>query len=1099
MPETIAFAAAAIATSLSASAATTATAAALIPVAGAAGAAAASVAATSVITGLLSSVAIAALQVGIQALIAPSRSQNFDRGSTVREATFADPTRRRFFGVGEIKTGGALAFWQPAPDGSLWRVVVFDCQSTDSITQHFLNNEPVILDADGWVTEPAKWAGNIVRIIPRFGKSEGSEQPHRYWRVLDTAAGAVDYGAYAEVEIRTTAGGADIATSGTALAGSTGGSTSAADAFDGSASTYWRGADGSIAAGTASVGYDLGSGNDAIVRQVALTAPTAGDPDYTAVDVLIQGDEANGSTTFTDAGPDGRTITNSGCAWSTSVAIAGASSIRIDSGDYLAIGSLAGAVMAPGSGPWTAEIDFQADAVGTAQTLMSRATFASSNAGWRLDLRAAGNLLFGYTTDGVGANEVQTIWGAEGLISAGTVYRVAVVVESGSVTVYLNGVALGSPVALTGAVYESNATFFVGRLAGGASLNLFEGYVNRIRIADAARTITTATALFPEVEGVPEGAPASAFKVQFSDDGTNWWDAWAVTDAGSYTSGETKTFTRSGMQEAMPELIGAFDAWTYAHRGDDLSYVAIQQKPVALTALSETYPRGATGEEWTAIRRADDQVWDPRDDSYGYSDNPALCLLRVLMHPDGGRLTAADFDLDAWEAAADACDTSTTTPEGYTEARYRVAGLWEAAGVGGQQSLYSAVEQMLFAMNAMVYQDTTNSGKIGIVVDLPTANADGPLTSSDVLTIQISPAETYLDRYDATAVQWVSPAQGYADVVSPHYPFDLASPQRLRTLPGQMVPSHTQAARLAKLNHLRLSSPDAVTASLGPVGLLTREADRIAFDMIEAPEGLEIIVTEYDMGPSDSPSFAISGWGIPSGYGTFDPTTEIDEEILPPALTADGELVPAPTNLAAGIDKDDPTLLRIIYGQPPTPGLAIEYQWDIGQDGAFEGRVREFPATAGLAEVEVSVGAETLASVRARYIKITGGASAYTTIQDIPADGPLPAPTAPTISNSASPVGSGGTASGSVSVGFVESEGVYRLDIYAGPSGAPTFNRSVSLIGLSSPQTVSYSTPGTAGSVISVRVEVVNVSNNATTSSTLNFDILPGGGGEGGA
>jgi hypothetical protein len=317
-----------------------------------------------------------------------------------------------------------------------------------------------------------------------------------------------------------------------------------------------------------------------------------------------------------------------------------------------------------------------------------------------------------------------------------------------------------------------------------------------------------------------------------------------------------------------------------------------------------------------------------------------------------------------------------------------------------------------------------------------------------------------------------------------------------------MVPSHSQAARLAKLNHLRLASPTAVTASLGPVGLLTREADRIGFDMVEAPAGLEIIVTEYDMGPSDSPSFAVSGWGIPSGYGTFDPATEIDEEVLPPALSADGETIAAPLDLRAGIDKDTATTLRIAWSLPPEPGLAIEYQWDVGQDGTFEGRTRTFPATAGVATTTISPGAETLADVRARYIKLTGGVTAFRLLEDVPIDAAIAAPTAPTftLSGTTPTVNElGDFVQTTAAVTFTASEGVYLIKTYADANVDPPTTQVGEAVFVSA-EDVPVSIGIASHEIVlstddwNIRVEAVNVSHNSTFSAveTVNITLESG-------
>jgi hypothetical protein len=96
---------------------------------------------------------------------------------------------------------------------------------------------------------------------------------HRYWRIYITATRYTDswFATLAEVELRGTVGGSDLATGGTAAASSEdtgGGGRYASNAFDNSASTLWVSLSG--VAGPAWISYDLGTAQN--VAQVLLQA-----------------------------------------------------------------------------------------------------------------------------------------------------------------------------------------------------------------------------------------------------------------------------------------------------------------------------------------------------------------------------------------------------------------------------------------------------------------------------------------------------------------------------------------------------------------------------------------------------------------------------------------------------------------------------------------------------------------------------------------------------------------------------------------------------------------------------------------------------------
>lgn len=97
---------------------------------------------------------------------------------------------------------------------------------------------------------------------------------HRYWALLVTARPGTGNGvAIAEVQMRATPGGANLATGGTA-SGTNNVGHPPANAFDGNGATEWRDGNTSASGGSVRLSYDFGSAVD--IAEVLVTTPGAG-------------------------------------------------------------------------------------------------------------------------------------------------------------------------------------------------------------------------------------------------------------------------------------------------------------------------------------------------------------------------------------------------------------------------------------------------------------------------------------------------------------------------------------------------------------------------------------------------------------------------------------------------------------------------------------------------------------------------------------------------------------------------------------------------------------------------------------------------------
>jgi hypothetical protein len=254
---------------------------------------------------------------------------------------------------------------------------------------------------------------------------------------------------------------------------------------------------------------------------------TVADPYYNYTSLLLHMDGANGSTTFTDSGPNALTVTPVG---STQISTAqakygGASGYFDGSGDYL---SLSASTHALGSGDFTVEF-----------WMYPNLTYSGTFAGI-MDSRSSGNgaglIYFGYTTV---SNEIgwyeNTGYLVKATVTQNAWNHVAVVRSASSIKIYINGVISQS------ASNSTNLAVAFKRIAATWDNYAFEGYMDDLRITKYARytaNFTPPAAALPDIYNPNTSLPVSGAAL--------WLDAsqqnTIFTDAGTTpvtTSGQS--------------------------------------------------------------------------------------------------------------------------------------------------------------------------------------------------------------------------------------------------------------------------------------------------------------------------------------------------------------------------------------------------------------------------------------------------------------------------------------------------------------------------------------------------------------------------------
>src|SRR5699024_2429403 len=100
---------------------------------------------------------------------------------------------------------------------------------------------------------------------------------------------------------------------------------------------------------------------------------------------------------------------------------------------------------------------------------------------------------------------------------------------------------------------------------------------------------------------------------------------------------------------------------------------------------------GARGEQYTQVRRAANDIHDPRTGTEGWTRNAALIVLWALTHPWFGGLSRDEFNLDPalpgnWLDAADECDLEITDADGTTQPQWTLSGRIQVPPPGRQST-----------------------------------------------------------------------------------------------------------------------------------------------------------------------------------------------------------------------------------------------------------------------------------------------------------------------------------------------------------------------------------------------------------------------------
>ncbi|WP_310622488.1 phage tail protein [Flexibacterium corallicola] len=300
------------------------------------------------------------------------------------------------------------------------------------------------------------------------------------------------------------------------------------------------------------------------------------------------------------------------------------------------------------------------------------------------------------------------------------------------------------------------------------------------------------------------------FKIYLNDtpvrlNGDGWVTGVESADEDSdkyYVHNKVKIQTRTGLahESAYPDVVSKFsDIWSPDHRGDGLTSVFMSAKSVDAEKYTTVFPVGLPAP--VAAFDAKDDLFDPRSEQQGYSENLALIRLDHLTAPFGGKLTLEDINLESFAYAATVCDELTQTRNGTLEPRY-YGGFFAGYDVD-PVAVGRTIDQ---AADLVLYED--NEGKMAVHAG-EWVEPDIHIKDKDILECDYKLSLNPLTHIEAVRGRWTNPRMDYntEDAAIFGNPYVSENDERSSTLDNVSVQRHNHMQRLQKLAFIRQRAP----------------------------------------------------------------------------------------------------------------------------------------------------------------------------------------------------------------------------------------------------------------------------------------------------
>jgi hypothetical protein len=365
------------------------------------------------------------------------------------------------------------------------------------------------------------------------------------------------------------------------------------------------------------------------------------------------------------------------------------------------------------------------------------------------------------------------------------------------------------------------------------------------------------------------------------------------------------------------------------------------------------------------------KVYDPRDETTAWSDNPALCIRDFLTHPDGfPGIDDADINDGSFGDFADLCDELVDKKGGGTEKRYRLWGLYSL-----QDEPKETLRRMLAACDGELYEDADGLVCIrGGAYVAPTVL----IADANILSFEMEQGNDAFAAFNSLKVTYTDPTQDYQPTETTVWVN--AADQAVRgeleeELTLDMVPSAGQARRLAKIAERKANPLWRGTVSTDLAGLNAR-GERLIRLVIDELQIDETFLVESHGIRADLTGCEMQVSSLSADAYDFDAATEGAESPPIPDDTSPDSTVEVPTGLALS---QSVTTVTAEVDPPSRSTLVLDAQIRIKTP---VGPWRDMLSAPGEVTATAATVTATTYEVRARWT-VGQAASAWSDIEEI--------------------------------------------------------------------------------------------------------------------
>lgn len=271
-------------------------------------------------------------------------------------------------------------------------------------------------------------------------------------------------------------------------------------------------------------------------------------------------------------------------------------------------------------------------------------------------------------------------------------------------------------------------------------------------------------------------------------------------------------------QTAVTELVNESDnKWTNSHTLKGIAYIYVK-----LAHNNDIFPNGIPN--ITAVIEGK-KVFDPRNNTTAFSDNPALCIRDYLTNSDYGLDTpATQVDNATVIATANLCDETVTLADSSTEKRYTANGSFDTG-----ERPDDILNELSTSMGGQVSYSSGKFFIIGAEYKTPVKTfTEADLTSG----ITVTTRKSRRDQYNGIKGVFADPDNLYQPTDFPSYQSStfLTEDQNRENYKDVTFPfttSHTMAQRLAKIDLFRSRNQISATLKLTMKAFDVRVGDTI--------------------------------------------------------------------------------------------------------------------------------------------------------------------------------------------------------------------------------------------------------------------------------